>query len=112
MPDPASCPLQEPRRAGAGLETARRVEALVTAAREYYQGAIAAAESVGRRLDAARGLEPGTGEAFLLKQAYVPQGLQVDGNFERLLEIYDSSQRPQVHRGSAASPLGFWAGDA
>ena len=87
-------------------------EALVTAAREYYQGAIAAAESVGRRLDAARGLEPGTGEAFLLKQAYVPQGLQVDGNFERLLEIYDSSQRPQVHRGSAASPLGFWAGDA
>ena len=25
MPDRASCPLQEPRRAGAGLETARRV---------------------------------------------------------------------------------------
>ena len=37
-------------------------EALVTAAQELYQKATAAAEGLGRRLDAARGLQAGTGE--------------------------------------------------
>ena len=104
-------------------------EALVTAARERYQKATAAAEGLGRRLDAARGLQAGTGEKFIWQMGdVVPAGIFVEsmgyatidgflvesesaGNFERLLEIYDG-QGPQVHRGSSASPLGFWAGDA
>ena len=44
-------------------------EALVTAARERYQKATAAAEGLGRRLDAARGLQAGTGESWLLQRA-------------------------------------------
>ena len=104
-------------------------EALVTAARERYQKATAAAEGLGRRLDAARGLQAGTGEKFIWQMGdVVPAGIFVEsmgyatidgflvesesaGNFEWLLEIYDG-QGPQVHRGSSASPLGFWAGDA
>ena len=35
-------------------------------------------------------------------------------NFEKLLDIYDlyNPRGPTPSRGSAASPLGFWAGDA
>ncbi len=90
-------------------------EALVTAARERYQKATAAAEGLGRRLDAARGLQAGTGSSWLLQRARGGVGhlieLESAGNFEQLLEEYDR-QHPRVHRASAASPLGFWAGDA
>ena len=90
--------------------------ALVTAAQELYQKATAAIEGLGRRLDAARGLQAGTGEKFLCQKGYAASaGFLIEsesaGGFEKLLEIYDR-QRPQVPRGSAASPLGFWAGDA
>ena len=90
--------------------------ALVTAAQELYQKATAAVEGLGRRLDAARGLQAGTGEKFLCQKGYAASaGFLIEsesaGGFEKLLEIYDR-QRPQVHRASAASPLGFWAGDA
>ena len=88
----------------------------MTAAQELYQKATAAVEGLGRRLDAARGLQAGTGEKFLRQKGYAASaGFLVEsesaGGFEKLLEIYDH-QRPQVHRASAASPLGFWAGDA
>ena len=90
-------------------------EALVTAARERYQKATAAAEGLGRRLDAARGLQAGTGSSWLLQRARGGVGhlieLESAGNFEQLLKEYDR-QHPRVHRASAASPLGFWAGDA
>ena len=91
-------------------------EALVTAAQELYQKAIAAAEELGPRLDAARGLQAGTGETYLLEKYAVNDiirdtlpgfGGDSAGSFERLLEIYDG---PRVHRASAASPLGFWDG--
>ena len=90
-------------------------EALVTAARERYQKATAAAEGLGRRLDAARGLQAGTGSSWLLQRARGGVGhlieLESAGNFEQLLKEYDR-QFPGVPRPSAASPLGFWAGDA
>ena len=136
-------------------------EALVTAAQELYQKATAAVEESGRRLDAARGLQAGTGEAFLLSPNRAPGGhllqvvqIEIDLldelrkwrdlleqnainddhyqamkatilknlnppslstiNFEKLLDIYDlyNPRGPTPSRGSAASPLGFWAGDA
>ena len=91
-------------------------ETLVPAARELYQKAIAAAEELGPRLEAARGLQAGTGETYLLEKYAVNDiirdtlpgfGGESAGSFERLLEIYDG---PRVHRASAASPLGFWDG--
>ena len=91
-------------------------ETLVPAARELYQKAIVAAEELGRRLEAARGLQAGTGETYLLGKYAVNDiirdtlpgfGGESAASFERLLEIYDG---PKVHRASAASPLGFWDG--
>ena len=89
-------------------------EALVTAAQELYQKATAAAEGLGRRLDAARGLQAGTGEKFLWQKGYATSaGFLIEsesaGKFEQLLENYDC-QHPRVNRASAASPLGFWDG--
>ena len=92
------------------------LETLVPAARELYQKAIVAAEELGRRLEAARGLQAGTGETYLLEKYAVNDiirdtlpgfGGESAASFERLLEIYDG---PRVHRASAASPLGFWDG--
>ena len=87
-------------------------EALVTAAQELYQKATAAVEGLGRRLDAARGLQAGTGEAFLLEHCWhqgCSAGFLIDADDGWALERYDR-HRPQVPRGSAASPLGFWDG--
>ena len=89
-------------------------EALVTAAQELYQKATAAVEGLGRRLDAARGLQAGTGEKFLWQKGYATSaGFLIEsesaGKFEQLLENYDC-QHPRVNRASAASPLGFWDG--
>ena len=92
------------------------LETLVPAARELYQKAIVAAEELGRRLEAARGLQAGTGETYLLEKYAVNDiyqktlpgfGGESASSFDRLLEIYDG---PRVHRASAASPLGFWDG--
>ena len=57
----------------------------------------------------------GTGSSWLLQRARGGVGhlieLESAGNFEQLLKEYDR-QFPGVPRPSAASPLGFWAGDA
>lgn len=45
-------------------------EAIVSAARDLYERALAAAREVGQRIDAARSLEAGTGESFLLSKLY------------------------------------------
>ena len=99
---------------GRPITTSLIDEALVTAAQELYQKATAAAEGLGRRLDAARGLQAGTGEKFLWQKGYATSaGFLVESEsaekFEQLLENYDR-QHPRVHRASAASPLGFWDG--
>jgi hypothetical protein len=94
------------------------LEALVNAARDMYDRALTDARELGQRIDAARNLDPGAGEAFLHKVSHMRNGffiIGLDWTDARILEYYDQ-QNPGpgafISRGSAASPLGFWAGDA
>ncbi|CAH0370501.1 unnamed protein product [Pelagomonas calceolata] len=96
------------------------LEAVVNAARDMYDRALADARELGQRIDAARNLDAGAGEAFLLKYSHLRYGFFVSGigsdwTYARILEYYDQQNAGpggQISRGSAASPLGFWAGDA
>ena len=99
------------------------LETLVNAARDMYDRALADARELGQRIDAARNLDAGAGEAFLLKVSHMRNGyysyfiigLRSRWTDARILEYYDqqnSGPGAQISRGSAASPLGFWAGDA
>ena len=94
------------------------LETLVNAARDMYDRALADARELGQRIDAARNLDAGAGEAFLLKMSHMRNGFWIIGLRSRLtdaqiLEYYDqqnSGPGAFISRGSAASPLGFWDG--
>ena len=94
------------------------LEALVNAARDMYDRALTDARELGQRIDAARNLDAGAGEAFLLKMSHMRNGFWIIGLRSRLtdaqiLEYYDQQNAGPgafISRGSAASPLGFWDG--
>ena len=96
------------------------LETLVNAARDMYDRALADARELGQRIDAARNLDAGAGEAFLLKISHMRNGFWIIGLRSRLtdaqiLVYYDQQNAGPgafINRGSSASPLGFWAGDA
>ena len=100
------------------IESPEALESVVNAARDMYDRALADAHELGQRIDAARNLDAGAGEAFLLKYSHLRYGFFVSGigsdwTYARILEYYDqqnSGPGAFISRGSAASPLGFWDG--
>ena len=100
------------------IESPEALESVVNAARDMYDRALADAHELGQRIDAARNLDAGAGEAFLLKMSHMRNGFWIIGLRSRLtdaqiLEYYDQQNAGPgafINRASAASPLGFWDG--
>ena len=109
------------------IESPEALESVVNAARDMYDRALTDARELGQRIDAARNLDAGAGEAFLLRVSHMRTvmrtgflnppfliiGLRSRWTDAQILEYYDqqnSGPGAFISRGSAASPLGFWDG--